>query len=242
MLNIAICDDNEHICSIIEEIVIDYNKESDIEIKTEVFYSGEKLVEYLKIEDKFDLIFLDIELGNTTGIEVASHIRNEFDDHISKIVFITSQDGYEQKLFEVQPMNFIKKPIDRRKVKKCIQLAIKLLKIENKSFSYKKGNDIIRADIKDILYFESKGKKIKIITYNTMDSFYGTMNDLQEKLPKVFIKPHGSYLIHFNKIKVLKSKYVIMENDIKIPISQRRLKEIRNMLIKLEQEKRNARV
>ena len=53
-----------------------------------MFYSGEKLIEYLKKEDKFDLIFLDIELGNTRGTEVASHKRNKFDDYMSKIVFI----------------------------------------------------------------------------------------------------------------------------------------------------------
>jgi len=171
MLNVAICDDNKYICSIIEEIFNDYKNKSKIEIRVEVFYSGEKLIEHLKNEDKFDLIFLDIELGNITGIEVASHIRNEFDDHMSKIVFITSKNGYEQKLFEVQPLNFIKKPIDSRKLKKCIQLAIKLLKIENKSFRYKKGNNIIKVDVKDILYFESKGKKIKIITYSGSNFF-----------------------------------------------------------------------
>lgn len=44
-----------------------------------MFYRGEKLIEFLKNKDKFDLIFLDIELGNTTGIDVASHIRNKFD-------------------------------------------------------------------------------------------------------------------------------------------------------------------
>jgi len=89
MLNIAICDDNKYICSIVEEIINDYKKKSEKEIRVEVFYSGEKLIEYLKNKDKFDLIFLDIELENTTGIEVASHIRNKFNDHISKIVFIT---------------------------------------------------------------------------------------------------------------------------------------------------------
>ena len=242
MLNIAICDDNKHICSIIEEIVIDFNKKSKIEIKVEVFYSGEKLVEYLKNEDKFDLIFLDIELGSMTGIDVARHIRNEFNDHISKIVFITSKDGYEQELFEVQPLNFIKKPINNIKLKKCIQLAIKLLKIENKSFRYKKGHDIIRVAIKDILYFESKGKKIKIVTYNGSNYLYDSLKNIKEKLPKVFIKPHGSFLINFNKVKALKSKCALMENDIEIPISQRRLNNMRNMLIEFEQEKRDARI
>lgn len=240
MLNIAICDDNENICSIIEEMVIAYKKKSAFEIKIEVFYSGQELIEYLENDNKFDLIFLDIELGNMTGIKVANHIRNEFDDHISKIVFVTSKDGYEQKLFEVQPLNFIKKPIDSRKLKKCIQLAIKLLKIENKSFRYRKGNNIIKEDIKDILYFESKGKKIKIVTYNGSDYFYESLKSIAEELPKIFVRPHGSFLVNFNKIKTLKSDFVLMEKGTEIPISRRRLKKIRSMLINLEQEKRNA--
>lgn len=242
MLNIAICDDNEDICSIIEKIIIDYNKKIEIDIRVEIFYSGEKLIEHLKNKDKFDLIFLDIELGSTTGIDVASHIRNELDDHISKIVFITSKDGYERELFEVQPLNFIKKPIDSKKLKKCIQLTIKLLKIDNKSFKYKKGHNIIKVDIKDILYFESKGKKIKIVTYNGSSYFYDSLKNIEEELPRIFIKPHGSFLINFNKVKALKSKLALMENGTKIPISQRRLKSMRNMLIEFEKEKRNARV
>jgi len=88
MLNIAIYVDNKYIRSIIEEIILDYINIIEIEIRVEVFHSGEKLIKYLKNEDKFDLIFLDIELGNTTGIKVANHIRNEFDDHMSKIVLI----------------------------------------------------------------------------------------------------------------------------------------------------------
>ena len=232
MLNIAICDDNKQICSIIEEIIISFKNGNKIEIKIDVFYNGENLIKYLKNQEKFDLIFLDIELGSTTGVEVASHIRNEFDDYVSKIVFITSKDGYEQDLFKVQPLNFIKKPIDSRKLKKCIQLTIKLLKIENKSFRYKKGNNIIKVDIKDILYFESKGKKIKIVTYNESDYFYESLKSIAEELPKIFVRPHGSFLVNFNKINILKSNSLVIENDIQIPISRRRLKNIRDMLIK----------
>ena len=145
-------------------------------------------------------------------------------------------------MFEVQPLNFIKKPIDSRKLKKCIQLAIKLLKIENKSFSYQKGNKIKRVDIKDILYFESKGKKIKFVTYNGSNYFYESLKSIAEELPKIFVRPHGSFLVNFNKIKTLKSDLVLMEKGTEIPISRRRLKKIRSMLINSEQEKRNESV
>ena len=183
VLKIAICDDDNYICSVIERAVLDYEKASTIGMDIEVFYTGESLFDFITKEHKFDLIFLDIELGTTSGIEIASKIRNELDDYISKIVFITSKNGYEQQLFDVQPLNFIKKPINQEKLKNCLSLAIKLLDIDNRTFKYKKGYDIIKVSIKDILYFESKRKKIKIVTRNGKEYFYETLENIKEQLP-----------------------------------------------------------
>jgi len=242
VIRIAICDDDNYICSEIEEVILNFEKTSTIEMDIEVFYTGENLIKFIENEHKFDLIFLDIELGTTTGIEVGGKIRNEFDDYISKIVFITSKNGYEQQLFDVQPLNFIKKPIDHKKLKRCINLAIKLLGIVNITFEYKKGYDVIKVNMKDILYFESKRKRIKIVTYSGEDYFYGTLENVKEKLPKTFVEPHGSFLINFDEVERVTKEFVFMKNGLKIPISQRNLKNIRSMLINFEKEKRNARL
>ena len=137
MLSIAICDDNNYICSQIEKIILDYQKYKCEKFDIDIFCTGENLINFIKNEHSFDLIFLDIELGTTTGIEIGSKIRNEFDDYISKIVFITSKDGYESQLFDFQPLNFLKKPIEPRKIHKCIDLSLKLLGIENNTFDIK---------------------------------------------------------------------------------------------------------
>lgn len=131
MITIAICDDDNYICSQIEKYILNYSKTKNIKFDIEVFYSGESLTNFIMKEHSFDLIFLDIELITQTGVQLANKIRNEFDDYSTKIVFITSKDGYEQELFDVQPLNFIKKPIDFEKLKKCIELTIKLLGIDN---------------------------------------------------------------------------------------------------------------
>lgn len=237
MLKIAICDDDNYTCSEIEQIILNFEKTTIVEMDIEVFYTGESLVNYIKSEHKFDLIFLDIELGTTTGIEIGNMIRNEFDDYISKIVFITSKSGYEQQLFDVQPLNFIKKPIDHEKLKKCVNLAIKLSNIDNWAFEYKKRSEVIKIDTKDILYFESKRKQIKIMTYSGEDYFYGTLKGIREKLPKTFVSPHGSFLINFDKVERITKEFVILKNGIEIPISQRKLKAIRSMLINFENKK-----
>ncbi|MDK2802087.1 MAG: response regulator transcription factor [Oscillospiraceae bacterium] len=237
MINIAICDDDNHTCSELERIILDYEQSNIIQLNIEVFYSGESLINFIKEDHRFDLIFLDIELGSTTGIIVGNKIRKEFDDHISKIIFITSKGGYEQELFDIQPFNFLKKPIQKEKVKKCINLAIHLLEIYNQIFEYKKGYDIIRISIKNILYFESKRKKIKIVTDKGEDQFYGTLENIKERLPRIFVKPHGSFLINFEKVERVTKEFAFIVGGIKIPISQRNLKKIREMIIDFEREK-----
>ncbi|MFW5650456.1 MAG: LytR/AlgR family response regulator transcription factor [Acetivibrio ethanolgignens] len=242
MVKIAICDDDAYICSEIEKVIFDFGKTSTVEMEIEVFYSGEELIHFMEKEYSFDLVFLDIELGETTGIEVGSKIRNEFDNYISKIVFITSKDGYEQKLFDVQPLNFIKKPLDHEKIERCLRLAIKLFGLDNQIFEYKKGYDVVRVDAKDILYFESRRKKIRIVTNRGEDWFYGTLEGIREKLSPMFVEPHGSFLVNFDKIERITRESAFMKNGVEIPISQRNLKNIRSMLIDVEKEKHNARV
>lgn len=236
MLKIAICDDNYEICSNIERMILDIQKNYETKFSIEIFYSGESLLDFIKREHAFDIIFLDIELGTTTGIKVATAIREEFDDHISKIVFITAKDGYETRLFDIQPLNFIKKPIDKAKVHKCIDLALKLLQMENSVFQYKKDYNINKVRVKDIVYFEKVGRKTKIVMTDREDSFNETISKVNERLPKNFVETHCSYTVNFDKIVKLNAHYVVMTNDKQIPISQRNLKTIRQMLMDNEME------
>ena len=240
MLKIAVCDDDNTICSIIEKNIIDYGKASYVKVDIETFNRGEELLEFIEREHSFDLIFLDIELGTTTGIKVGTKIREDFDDHISKIVFVTSKNGYENELFDIQPLNFLRKPIDISKLQKCLDVAIKILGIENKTFEYKKGVDVVKVSLKDILYFQKEGKKIKIVTMNGENFFLETLAGIQNKLPEIFIEPHGSYLVNFEKIIRSSKDKLILVNKIEIPVSQRNLTNIRAMLLKSEREKKNV--
>lgn len=239
MLKIAICDDNKAVCSEIENAILDYQKRSfsKYDIDVAIFYSGESLMNFLKNKNTFDLIFLDIELGTTTGIEVGLTIRNDLDDYISKIVFITSKNGYESQLFDIQPLNFLRKPIEYKKLEKCLDLAIKLLNIENTTFEYKKERDVVKVNLKDILYFEKVGRKTKIVTTGEKDFFNETMSSIKNRISSNFVESHESFLINFDKISLLQKDFIIMSNDDKIPVSRRNLSNIRTMLINFEKEK-----
>lgn len=240
MMKIAICDDDNYVCTEIEQIILNYSMNSNTKIDIEVFYDGKDLISYIENEHFFDLIFLDIELGTTTGIEVGNSIRNEFDDYISKIVFISCKTGYERQLFDVQPLNFLDKPIDKIKLIKCIDLALKLLDKEKKIFKYQVGHDFKQIAFQDILYFENKLRKVKIITINGIDEFYGTLENIKPQLPNVFVTVHVSYIVNYNFIEKISGEIVLMKNGVIIPISKRNLKEIHHLQIKLIKELRDV--
>lgn len=70
MIRIAIVDDDEKLCSKIEQSLIAYRETTAIELDIELFYSGESFYHFLTSEHDFELIFLDIQMKSIDGVEV----------------------------------------------------------------------------------------------------------------------------------------------------------------------------
>ncbi len=242
MLRIAICDDDMPVCGQIETILQEYDKMACIGIEAEIFNDGQELLTHIQTCASFDLIFLDIELITFSGVEVGQTIRNDFDDHVSKIVFISSQTGYESALFDIQPLNFLKKPLDKNKLIKCVELALKILAKEKKTFEYQSKYEKRKIYFQDILYFESGNKRIKIVVTKGEDYFYETLDGISEVLPEIFVRIHASFIVNLHNVKRISNKELVMNNNDKLPVSRVKLKHIRDLLINTEKEKSDARL
>mgnify|MGYP000931457881 CR=1 FL=1 len=238
MFRIAVCDDEQIICSQIENIILQHAKRCYLQVEVKVFFSGEKLCEFIEKEHSFELIFLDIEMKTLSGIDVGKKIREKFQDYITKIVFISGKDGYDRQLFDIQPFNFIPKPIEKDKVIHVVSLSMQLSDKINALFSYKKGHSIYKVPIKDIVYFESLNREIKLVSTFGKDIFYGILEEIFCELEKYnFIQIHKSYIINYAHAIKFKYEYVIMSNSCQLPISQLRRKSTRELQLKYEEER-----
>ncbi|MBU3811131.1 MAG: LytTR family DNA-binding domain-containing protein [Candidatus Niameybacter stercoravium] len=238
MFKIAVCDDEQAICSYIEEVILEYQRESYLEIEVEVFYSGEDLCRVIDHQERFDLIFLDIEMKLINGIEVGKKIRQELDDYVTKIVFVSGTESYYKQLFNVQPLNFISKPIQPSRVTENIRLAMKLSNKLDGLFRYKKKHESYQIHVKDILYFESMGRQIRMVTIDGEDQFYGKLEEILAQVAKhQFMQIHKSYIVNYNQIMQFKYETVIVSDGDHLPISQSRRKDIRNFQMQYEKER-----
>ncbi|MHC1746876.1 MAG: LytR/AlgR family response regulator transcription factor [Cellulosilyticaceae bacterium] len=237
MFKIAICDDEMIICSQIESIIFKYKKELGEEIGVDVYFSGEELYSFMKGGATYDLIFLDIELKLLSGVEVGMRIREEMDNQTVQIVYISAKDTYYRQLFEVRPMHFLDKPIDANKIIKDIKMALKLSNKLEKTFCYKQGHEVHKKLIKDIYYFESMDRQVKIVSTDGEDIFYAKLQDVFKQVEKYhFLYIHKSFVANYDYVIKFKYEELIMSNYIHLPISQPRRKKIRELQLKYEKE------
>jgi DNA-binding LytR/AlgR family response regulator len=232
MLRIAICDDEEIICRQLEDMLFEIGNRINQEIETEIFYSGEELYRFLFRGSRYDIIFLDIELNQINGVEVGRRIRDELKDELTQIVYISCNEGYAMELFDVRPLNFIIKPLNKEKMQSVLTKAVKLLDRENNFFEYKNGNVTFNIPLREILYFESCGRKVNMVLENEIKTFYGKLSFVEEKINSCdFIMIHKSYLINFNYCIEYNYEYVKMSNQEVLAISQNNRKAVRERLL-----------
>lgn len=234
MYHIGICDDGENICSSIENMLLQYAEEKSIRIDTNVWHTGEGLKDYLEAGNQLDILFLDIELFQMTGIEVGNFIRNQLDNMGMQIVYISGKASYAQQLFKTQPLDFLIKPITQDQINEVMEMAIRVIKKKNQRFEFQQGKDFYYVPMGDIVYFASEGRKAKIVTLKETFEFYGRLKEVAKRLTEDFIVIHKSYIV--NKEYIFRYTYEMVElvNGTILTISPANRKQVRERILREE--------
>lgn len=189
-----------------------------------VFVSVENAEEYIKnCIKKIDLIFVDVILPGKNGMEFISELFI-----MPYIIMTTSYDSYAVKAFELNVVDYLKKPFIYRRFVQAIQKVKKLIKMDeekgsNETLILKNKGSIIRFLIKDIDYVESYSDYVKI--YIKRESFLHliALRDILKKLPaEKFIQIHRRFIINTEKITSINENKVYLEgyDNLSLPISR----------------------
>ncbi len=234
MIRVAICDDFPETVTQVNEYLVEYQQLRDVKLDIKSFYNAEELWEYLR-RNPCDLIILDIELVEMNGVELGHLIRTELKDNIIKIVYISAKNCYDRQLFDVQPLNFLQKPIDKEKLFKMVDLTAELLSSRDRVFVFESKQGTFRMKFNDILYFESFDHYFKIETKSGDYEFKSTLAETMEQISDSrFIQVHRSFFLNNDNPSHIKYEEITMLNGDVISISRDRRNEVRKIISELE--------
>ncbi len=208
--NIAIVEDEKAACDALKEQIAEFSKRNkDAEFEVTHYPSA---VDFLgKPFDKFDLIFLDIEMPGINGIEAAKKIRKKNEDIM--IVFVTNMAQYALESYEVHAYDFILKPVNYDsfsiKFERCVNaLAHKLMK---KEIVLVYGTSKRKVDVGDITFIESSNHNVIVHFLDGEFRMRSTLASFEKQLRGChFVYCNACYLVNLKWVKELKGDIIIV--------------------------------
>lgn len=186
------------------------------------FSNGAEAISYLA-KNEIDLVFLDIEMPDMTGLELMDQL-----SYYPQIIITTGNKEYAYQAYEYEVVDFLKKPIPLTRFTKTIEKVQYNHEMKNKvalssaatELYVKADGKYIRVPYSDILYFENVGDYIKVITSNGMHVINGALKALAERLshPR-FLKVHRSFIVNLDKIIDIEDNSLVIGKKV-IPISR----------------------
>lgn len=222
-MKIAVVDDSREDAQRIVMYLEQFQQEGSLDFQTKVFYASVDFLE--EYHGEYDVIFLDIEMPGSNGLEVAREIRSR--DQSVGIIFITSLAQYAIEGYEVQAIDFMVKPVGYCNFSMKLEKAFRFIENHREQdilLSNKEG--IFRIRVSNILYIEKDRDYLCFHTNQECSRTRGSMKDIKEKkdiLP--FSECTSGCLINLNYVRRVGKDCVVLTSGQELPLSRRLKKE-----------------
>ena len=233
LIFVAICDDDESAAFEIEKLIGSTCRELGIQAETDVYFQGKRLEDAISHGKMYDVICLDIQMEQMDGVTLGKRIRSMGVDPI--IIYISGYAEYMEDVFEAEAFEFLMKPVNPEKFVRTLKRAVKRLRQKQYFFRCRYRNEWIGVPVGEIMYFESRGRKIQIHLQDGREEvFNGKLDDTEEQVqssPIPFLRIHKSYLVNFLYIRALSKRAVRMKNGSVLPISEERKNRVEKQYV-----------
>jgi len=166
------------------------------------------------LEQHVDLIFLDVEMPEMTGIEFLSTIED-----MPQIIIVSSKEQYAIEAYEYAVTDYLLKPVYYTRFLKAVNKVYeKYTKKASESGEFevfiKSNSALVRLEYDDILWIEALENYVMVKTFDNKFVIHFTMKSMESKLPmQKFIRVHRSYIVNRSKIEVIEDSSVVVRTE-----------------------------
>jgi two-component system, LytTR family, response regulator len=209
-----IIDDDPLVCDMLSHFV---SKVDFLEYSIQC-QNGTDALNLLAVES-FDLVFLDIDMPEVTGMELIKNINPSI-----PVIIITSSPEFALESYNYHVIDYLLKPVNYARFYKAVQKAyqVKKSKADNKpgteEIFIKDGHNLVKLNLKEVLYIEAVSNYVSFKTASKTYLSLMSMQKLEESLPDNFMRIHRSYMVNIHKIDKIEAGTLFV-GDKPLPIS-----------------------
>lgn len=237
ILNIAVCEDNDHDAKLIISLIKQYFYSNHVPCEITRFRNG-GLLKSKYVPGFFSVVFMDIYMSGEypDGIDASSHIHKTDPD--CKIVFTTSSRDFAIESYKLRAVHYLVKPISLYDIQETMDRCRSIILKEMQFLSVMSNRTESKVFLKDIIYIEYYNRKTIIHIQNGTIETYKPLSEIEKEIKDpAFLRCHKGYIVNMDKISKIQNNDFLMKNGDLINIRTNKSKEIKDAYIKYFFEK-----
>ena len=222
-MHIAICDDDKEDIERLRALLVEYGKMRDINLQIDVFESAAAFTNAIK-KDMYDIIFLDINMEDQNGLEIALKVRKEMGD--VPIILVTAYLSYALEGYKVEASRFLIKDDLDRTINECMDDILARLKRRRETMCFSCVEGDINLKLSDILYIEVRGHRSEIHLKDGSYHMYEPIESIEKRLKDLdFSRVHQSYVVNLRHVRKINNYTLTLDTGREITVPKSRYKK-----------------
>ena len=226
---IAIIDDNPTDTAYVRLLCEDWAKQATHLPTFHEFPSAEHFLLHAEDLPPFDLLLLDIEMGQMNGVELARRVR-ERDDRV-QMVFITGYPDFIAEGYEVSALHYLMKPVSREKLARVLDRAAAVLAKQTRTVLLPVGKESVCLPADAILFAESQGHYMIMRTATEEYKCRMTATEAETLLGQGFSRCHRSVIVGLRHVTRVTKTAVYLTDGTELPLGHGMYDELNRALI-----------
>lgn len=235
-MKIAICDDDKLFTDMLSEKLAELLNKNNFRYNITSFSSGSELITALsKRPYRFDVIFLDVDMPEVNGEEVAEYINSS---KISiPVIFVTNHDDFVFSSFKYRPFGFLRKSHVDSELEEAVIRLDNYLSKSGQCYTFTFQGKLISLPYNKIKYIEAYGHEVIIHTTDADIRTTRSLSETEKALSSYgFIRVHKSFIVNTRFIFSVERNNIILTDNSSLPVSRTKNEEIKQAMIKFARD------
>ncbi len=212
---LAFCDDRKSDIEYVSRLIEEWATDFQVPIHIESFPSAESFLFHYADHKDYDILILDIEMGEMDGVSLAKTLRRE--NETVQIIFLTGYSDYIAEGYEVAALHYLMKPVNKEKLFSVLDRAVDKVQKNETVLHLESGGELVRVPIHQLRYADVMGN---YVTLHAKEEYKVkmTLGELEKQLDERFYRAGRSVIVNLTAISRVTKSEIRLSDGTAIPL------------------------